>query len=240
MITKTGEQYISGLMNGHDFDWKEITNYDDIGYASPAAVIKNNPNAHKFGDNDSITQYHNRGELTWDDMRDCNPDFGKPGTTQNCAKCSASLELRMRGYGISAGRQTYPSSSDAMSLWFKDAKRVDYTSDDAEDCLKSYGPKTSGTISIQYPNGNGGHAMHWSNTADGHFNIEDGQNGRVFHSVKEMIAEYGADMDRGVSTFRLDNCEPNWDAIEQDSVIRRATRAGKVQNKFSGQIVDTW
>lgn len=239
MTLSTGEKLLSGLIHGHDFDWQEVTNYDD-GYMSPARVIKNNPKAHMFGDDENISKFHKRGELTWDDMRDCNPGFGKPGTTQNCAKCSAALELRLRGYGISAGRQSYPSSDDAQSFWFKGAKRVDYDADFAEDALRSYGKKTSGTLSIRYPNGNGGHAMHWSNTEDGSFNIEDGQNGRVFHSIKEMMKEYGADFGGGVSTFRLDNCEPDWDAMEQDSVIRRANRYSKVKNKFSNKIVDTW
>lgn len=242
MTTSAGEKFVSGLINGHDFDWQEVTRYSDHGdeLLSPARVIKENPDAHKFSSDADISRYHNNGELTWDDMRDCNPGYGKPGTTQNCAKCSAALELRLRGYGISAGRQTYPSSADAQSLWFKDAQRVDYGSDYAEEALRSYGRKTSGTISIKYPNSNGGHAMHWSNDGNGNFTIADGQNGKVFHSVKDMMSTYGADMDAGVSTFRLDNCEPNWDAMEQDSVIRRGVSASKVRNKFSGKVVDTW
>lgn len=241
MTTASGEKYVSGLISGHDFDWQEVTNYSDVGgYRSPASVIKDNPNAHQFGADDPITYAHNKGQITERDLQECNPGFGKPGTTQNCAKCSADLELRMRGYGVSAGRQSYPSSADAMSLWFKDAERVDYESDFAEEALRSYGRKTSGTISIQYPGGNGGHAMHWTNDDDGNFSIQDGQNGRVFSSVRDMMETYGADTSAGVSTFRLDNCEPDWDMLEQDSVIRRASSAGKVRNKFSGKIVDTW
>lgn len=55
-----------------------------------------------------------------------------------------------------------------------------------------------------------------------------------------MMNAYGADRDAGVSTFRLDNCEPNWDALAQDSVIRRSNNASKVRNKFSDRVVDTW
>lgn len=241
MTTAAGEQFVSGLIHGHDFDWQEITNYGDEGGFMPTAeVIKNNPNAHKYGDHDEVTMYHKMGQVSDIDLRECNPGFGADGTTQNCAKCSATLELRMRGYAISAGRQSYPSSNDAASLWFKDAKRIDYDSDVVEDALKSYGNMTSGTISIQYPNGNGGHAMHWTNNINGVFSIQDGQNGRVFHSVRDMMDTYGADPDAKVTTFRLDNCEPDWDMLSQDSVIRRATPAGKVKNKFNGRIVDRW
>ena len=240
MITSTGEKFVSGLINGHDFDWQEVTNYDDIGLSSPSSVIKNNPNAHKFGYDEPISIAHREGQLTEKDMQECNIGFGKPGTTQNCAKCSAALEMRLRGYGISAGRQSYPSSVDSQSLWFKDAKRVDYETDFAEEALKSYGSMTSGTLSIQFPNGNGGHAMHWTNDKYGKFSIQDGQNGRTFSSISEMMDVYGADRSAGVTTFRLDNCEPNWDAFEQDSVIRRASTASKVKNRFSGKVVDTW
>lgn len=241
MTISTGQKYVSGLMHGHDFDWQEVTNYDkNRGYHNPAEIIRDNPDAHTFVSHDPIHAVHNRGELADYDMRTCNPGFGRAGTTQNCAKCSASLELKMRGYDISAGRQTYPSSCDAQSLWFKDAKRVDYNSDIAEEALRSYGPKTSGTISIQYPGGVGGHAMHWTNNIDGVFSIQDGQNGRTFNSLDEMMNAYGADRDAGVSTFRLDNCEPNWDALAQDSVIRRSNNASKVRNKFSDRVVDTW
>lgn len=236
MTTSTGEQYVSGLINGHDFDWQEVSNIGGY-YNSPAKIIQEYPDAYDMYDSDEKNA-HNSGRITDRDLQSCNPGFGQPGTTQNCAKCSATLELRMRGIDIAAGRQTYPSSADAQSLWFKDAERVDYDSDFAEEALRSYGSKTSGTISIQYPGGNGGHAMHWTNDADGIFSIQDGQNGRTFGSVKEMMETYGADFDRGVSTFRLDNCEPNWDMLEQDSVIR--TQRGKVKNKFDGRLVDRW
>ena len=80
--------------------------------------------------------------------------------------------------------------------------------------------------------------MHWTNDANGNFSIEDGQNGRRFSSVKEMMDTYGADTTLGVSTFRLDNCEPDWDMMAQDSVI--TDRSGVVRNKFSGKVVSDW
>lgn len=247
ITTKAGEKFISGLMNGHDFDWQEVNNYGDKevgggGLRNPAELIGMNNNAHRIRD-DGINNWHNNDyQLTWDDISKCNPGFGNPGTTQNCAKCSANLELRMRGFDVSAGRQTYPSSADAQSLWFKDAKRVDYDYNSAQDALTSYGSKTSGTLSIQYPNGAGGHAMHWTNDAKGNFTIEDGQNGKVFNSIESMANTYGADKSSSITTFRLDNCEPNWSAMAQDSVIRvpQSNGSDKVKNKIDGRVVNTW
>ena len=242
MTRPSGEQYVSGLMEGHDFDWQEVTNYSDLGgYYTTASVIKNKPNSHRYVDGDPIYETHDNFQIASYDMKRCNPNFGQPGTTQNCAKCSATLELRMRGdYDISAGRQTYPSSADAMSYWFKDAKRVDYDYDTVEDALRSYGKKTSGTLGYQYATG-GGHSVHWTNDAFGNFQIQDGQNGRTFNSVSELMDAYGGDTTKTLSTFRLDNCEPDWDALESDSVVsKRYGSYSKVRNKWSNRVVDTW
>lgn len=246
-----GEEWVSGLINGHDFDWQEmnsmIVNGTEHVDENVAKSIERNENNFKTSDNfydidnnGNVVRDHSFGQLLQRDLELCNPGFGDAGTVQNCAKCSADLEMRLRGYEVNAGRQSYPSSADAMGYWFKDAQRVDMDTDAAEDGLKSYGPMTSGTINIHYPGGNGGHAMHWTNDKDGNFEIQDGQNGRRFGSVEEMMDTYGADKSEGVSTYRLDNCEPNLDAMEQDSVLRLADDSGFVKNKWSGRAVDTW
>lgn len=231
-MTHDGQSFISGLTDGHDFDWNEISVFDDGTFASAAYDVRDNGSG--FGRKSTVSNSA---------LLNCNPDFGSPGTTQNCAKCSAELELAQRGYSCHAGRQSFPSSVDAMSYWFKGAQRVQYDSTDSvQEGLESYGKNTSGTIGIQYATG-GGHAMHWTVDNDGTFEIQDGQNGKRFNSVKEMADEYGADTSQGFDTFRLDNCEPDWDAMASDSVVRESstlTRQSKVANKFSGKVVDTW
>lgn len=233
-----GSKWVSGLMHGHDFDWREVSLYGDT-YYSPATMIRNDPTSHRFDENSSIALTHSLGMIDDQDLIDTNPGYGQRGTTQNCAKCSSVLELRLRGYNINAGRQSYPSASDAPELWWKGARRVDYAVDDADYSLRSYGRNTSGTLSFRYPNGAGGHAVHWTNDTYGRFEIQDGQNGRRFSSVKEMLDTYGGDTKAHVATYRLDNCEPNWDFIEQDSVIR-TTQNSKVFNVVQKRFVDTW
>ena len=250
MTTNDGKTFVSGLMSGHDFEWHEVHNVakdrgDQPEYQNVADVIKRDPNYSRYKDY-GLDKYAldaiSKGRFTPNQLYDANPDFGSPGTTQNCAKCSAALEVMLRGYDINAGRQTYPSSVDAPSYWFKGAERIDYSSDSADSALRSYGPKTSGMISIQYPTG-GGHAMHWTNDADGNFQIQDGQNRSIFSSVEEMMDAYGADKTKPLSTYRLDNCEIDWDHMSSDSVITKRsgyTSESKVQNKFTSKIVDTW
>lgn len=214
-----GDKYTSGLVNGHDFDWQETFN------GRTAA----NPDILKETDEWMQTNIPDRNVSDWL-VKKINPGYGSPGTTQNCAKCSATLELALHGYTASAGRQSFPSTSDAPEYWWNGAKAVEYDNDSCESSLRSYGPGTSGTISISYPNSNNGHAMHWTNDNNGRFTIEDGQNGRIFSSLSEMTSAYGADTSRGYTTYRLDNCEPNWDHMAQDSVVRISS----TKDEYSG------
>lgn len=247
-----GNEYVSGLIAGHDFDWQEVTNDSKRGLMSVAEITKKNieefgtAGKYTFTKSDPIYERSiNHGKVDDYSMRKCNPEYGNPGTIQNCAKCSATLELASRGFNFMAGRQTYPSSVDSQSYWFKDAERLHMDTDITEESIKSFGKKTSGTISIQYPdNIGGGHAMHWTVDDTGSFEIQDGQNGRRFSSLSSMMKEYGADENKGLDIFRLDNCEPDWEHLASDGVIRDPDGADKaynrVKNKFSGRVVDTW
>lgn len=252
MTTAKGEKYVSGLMHGHDFDWQEMVNSSDYGLTPPAEIARKNYEKYghygkyQFSEDDSIYERSIRhGKIDDYSMRKCNPEYGNRGTTQNCAKCSATLELAGRGMNFMAGRQSYPSSVDAEAHWFKGAKRLHMDTDITEDAIKSFGKKTSGTLSIQYPDSiGGGHAMHWTVDDNGSFEIQDGQNGKRFSSLSSMMKEYGADSTKGLDVFRLDNCEPNWDNLAADSVVRDPDGArasyNKVKNKFSERVVDTW
>ena len=238
-----GKEFVSGLSHGHDFDWMEGYLANDGKYHPASTFHKQYENSwNRDNGNDA------NGFIKSDLLRTFNPGYGlgsdAAGVTQNCAKCSAVLELAYKGYDhFKAGRQTYPSSSDAMEWWFDGAKPVDYDSPwSADKYLASYGPGASGTCSMRYKNGSG-HAMHWHVGNDGSLRIEDGQNGKYFNSLKEANDEYGFD-GGSVHTYRLDDCEPNWDHIGQDSVVRLTSRShpeeAKVFNKWSGKVVDTW
>lgn len=238
MITKFGGKHISGLTNGHDFDWKEVTSVNGSDYRT-AIDYRDQARADWVSQNYRVSPGWVKNGI--------NPDFGKPGTTQNCAKCSSTMELALRGYTFNAGRQTYPSSTDCDEFWWKGAKPVNFTS--AWGCdrtLRGYGKRTSGTIAIAYKNGTG-HKMHWTNDANGQFTIEDGQNGKIFSSVEEMCQAYNADISKNINTYRLDNCEPDWDHMKQDSVVRiydpdkkDKTVQSKVWNAPQNRYVDTW
>ena len=251
IFENSGKEYISGLIHGHDFDWQEVTNSSkhglkpvselaDLNYKETGSYGK-----YQFADSDPIYERSiKHGRVDDYSLQKCNPTFGDPGTVQNCAKCSATLELASRGLNFSAGRQTYPSSVDAESHWFKGAKRLHMDTDITEESIKSFGNKTSGSLSIQYPGNSGGHAMHWTVDDEGSFEIQDGQNGRRFSSLSQMMDTYGADKSKGLDVFRLDNCEPDWEHMASDSVIRDPDGSdkgyNKVLNRFTNKLVDTW
>ncbi len=150
-----GQKINSAMTNGHDVDWHEESSVlindhgtDTIYTGNPAGFI-NTFGSDMFRDSESEAEHIATGQISDDDLYSCNPMYGSPGTVQNCAKCSATLELKMRGFDtFSAGRQTYPSTTDAPSLWFNDAHQIDFDSSNAQEGLESYGPNTSGTISI--------------------------------------------------------------------------------------------
>lgn len=238
--TPNGERYTSALVDRSDFKLQEVSSYSDRpGWTSPAARIAADPRSHQTSDPASVAS-HIAFKFTDRDLKDCNPDFGSSGTTMNCAKCSAALEMRLRGYDISAGRQTYPSSSDAPSLWFKGAQQVVYDYDAAESALRSYGRRTSGTLAYKYPSGGAGHAVHWTVDAYGKFQIQDGQNGRTFDSLASMMDTYGGDKSFGISTYRLDHCEPNLEAMASDSVLRHADDRSRARNRVTGQTLSVY
>ena len=237
MTTTAGEKFVSGLTSGHDFDWMEASlGTDDI--YRPAASYHE-----QFKESDI---YRSGGLIDESYVRSINPGFGEAGTTQNCAKCAAALELMYQGYdGFKAGRQTYPSSSNAPEFWFDGAEEIMYnTPSSADHYLRSYGAGASGTLSMQYPEerGGGGHALHWAIGSYGQLRIEDGQTGECFKSMEEVNGYYGFN-GGSVSTYRLDNCKPNWDHMASDSVVRLLddnSKYNKVFNRHSGRIVDTW
>ena len=258
---KDGKYVPSGLSDERGLLTQEVSKYFESGeYQSPAAAIGLNPDAHKntgdisalddmgyeelFGasikSDPTARQAHGEFRFTDEDFAQCNPGYGAPGTVANCGKCSAAMELRLRGYDVSAGRSNYPSHTNASVVWFKGAKRVDYDGDAPESALTSYGPKSSGILSFDYPGGIRGHMVHWSVDSSGGFHINDGQSGKHYSSLSSMFSDTGGDASRGVSTFRLDNCEPDFAALARDSVIRRTGSAAGVMNTQTGEVRSTW
>ena len=222
----------SALTSEHDKEWKEVYISDRGDIKDPTLMFKKIMEA-----NVAKETLADKGDISDYELDSVNPNYGERGTTQNCTKTSALLELLSRehidkdeSFDIVAGRQTYPSSINAM----------DESVNDVMDKIHSYGSYSSGAIGA-FSN-DFGHMMHWTNK-NGKFEIQDGQISRRFKDIPSMMEYYGFKENYGIDLCRLDDKEPNWDMMREDSVVRIVTRnqnKSKVYNKRTGKVVDTW
>ena len=250
-VINSGRKYLSALVAPIDFDHREVLSVDgdmdDLD--SPALAIKEavTRGFDLWSVNDDDAAAHRDGRLSDNDLAVINEGYGASGTKNNCGMTVLAAQMRMRGFDISAGRNLNGQDTEWPEFWFKDARRVDYGADFAEEGLRSYGPNTSGSIDIRYPGG-GGHVMSWTNDSNGNFEIQDTQANRRFDSVDSMVSAYGADVSKNLCTYRLDNLEPNYDNIASDGALRvRDDTLGyededytKIQNRFTGRLYENW
>lgn len=150
-----------------------------------------------------------------------NPNYGDPGTTNNCTFCSSALELAGQGYAVCARRALGGVSADSFERWFDGAKtKVSDTWDEMSKELDAMPEGASGVLQGYYGSGlgdnKGGHSVHWSKKY-GQLWVEDGQINKT-HTLSDTKDFYGFG-EGGCCFTRLDGCKPNWDAIAEDGVI---------------------
>lgn len=154
------------------------------------------------------------------DVKLANPRHGKQaGKINNCTLCTATMELRNRGYDVIARSKGSGNVAQIFSKWFKGAEikeagsarqpgesRKDWANRSYDNLCKEIekqGVGASGYVGITYTKGNSGHAMWYKVGNDGNVTFYDGQNGK-----------YGIDTDKTFAIAdpgkhhyaRLDNC----------------------------------
>ena len=168
-----------------------------------------------------------------------NPGYGEPGTTNNCPFVGATMEIASRGYNVVARRSLGGTSVGAFSLWFKgaDTQKCD-TWDEMSSDLKNMDDGASGVMQGYYGSGLGsgcgGHTLHWRKE-NGKIIVADGQSHKEmdFDKVQDSYG-FGSN---GCFFTRLDNCEPNWDALAADGVLGVNNSARKIVSKNSADTV---
>ena len=205
-------------LNKLDHQWQEVINASDLeGPINVAAQILKNENFLK-----RVSQ-----NVTFDQIRhDVNMDWGAPGTTNNCKKCTAAQELRRRGYDVSAGRSFDGGNVAATSYWFNNA--VQYKERNLESfsdrLTKVFGNNGRGEVTFTYPSG-GGHSVYAYRDQYG-YTVSDGQCDRKFtgnswrEAMRKVEEYYGLSGEGTYTCTRLDTATPNWKNLEQDSVLR--------------------
>lgn len=250
----------SGLTSYHDQQWDEVYYDDYTGITSFAGrkaqkaydEMMDRYNSDIEEDPSNFDWYLKQNEnRLYDNVRNgmINPGYGEPGTTNNCTKAAVLCELVKRGLsGFSAGRQSEGSAVDAEDYWFDGAKTESKSYDDAGDFFDTLQPGSSGTLDVF---GDGyGHTLHYMCTKDNYIRISDGQNGQVFDSDARFKSEgrgksvldsyFNAHQefssDYALNITDLDGCEPNWDHIAEDGVIR----GNRLRNETTRKVVSRW
>lgn len=150
-----------------------------------------------------------------------NPNFGEPGTTNNCPFVGAAMEIASRGYAVVGRRSLGGASAGCFTKWFKGAQNehCDSFEEMKQDILMD-GDGSSGVLQGYYGkglgSGQGGHTLHWRNEK-GRIIVADGQNHTEW-DFDEIVSQYGFNPGECIRT-RLDNCEPDWERLGNDGVI---------------------
>lgn len=235
----------------HDSNWYEVEERGypngDTGYFSPAEVIKE---FLKEGTNPYPSRFRNGWEqhpVIDDELKDVNPDHGKPGTENNCCMCAAAVEAKQRGFDVRAGRcEDGCLFETSVKEWFCGAKLNKCDTGSFEETVVkmhySNGHLSNGSGIFDIDNCFGGkHALHYTVYND-KLVIEDGQTGKYYEGMddflnKESYAVNGSE----VRVARIDTCEFNFNNMADDGVLRSGENTvSKVRAKASGRVVDTW
>ena len=116
----------------------------------------------------------------------CNPNYAKGDKTyrRNCGYCSATYEMRRRGYDVIANPKDTMYVSDWKKL-FKDCtpiplkrSRIDVLLADIDEQLPKLGNGARGSIYVSWKNSELGHFFSWE-VRDGQVMFIDGQNGNM-------------------------------------------------------------
>lgn len=195
-----------------------------------------NPYPKNYKDNETLR--FAGGNLSIKDLARSNPYFKKKdGYADNCTKCAATLEMRARGYDVSAGRSYEGVDSNCYSYWFDGANREVANTNDVNSILHDFGPGARGAIDFRNKGG-GGHEIFWCIDDDGKLTYLDGQNGNGLTEktlnaeyqgtdilTKMLMEQYGFDGSKPAGIVRLDNAKPNLEAMAEDSVFTDSFRS---------------
>lgn len=204
-----------------DYQWKEVINASDL------EDSKHNVAYYLDKDPDRTTWKFKNGPPAMDKLAaNVNKHFGEVGTTNNCKKCTMTMELQRRGYAVEAGRSFNGGNTAATTYWFDGVTQYKERGVDAiaDRLSKTFGNNGTGELTFSYPGG-GGHSVYAYVDQKG-YHIADGQchENITGSSWKETLSKaadrYGFDKDGGFSSTRLDTGTPNFKHMDQDSVIR--------------------
>jgi hypothetical protein len=163
-----------------------------------------------------------------EDARSVNPDFHNfnSNTKNNCMLCTATYDMRRRGYDVTANLAGKGYTYSALKEWYPDAKIVDIAGSNQNAAKTAFiGDKTliqntksaiekqpngaRGNLMVQWATFQGGHSMAYE-VIDGKMHIFDGQTGKHYTNPDKILKQC-----REVSFARLDDIEPDYNKIKE-------------------------
>lgn len=203
-----------------DIDWDQI---DDNEFSYLNDLLKPGGN-------------YNRVEEDHNIEKDClaNPNRGNINYKNNCTHCVVAYELRRRGYdviatGIKPG-DTLPRTGYARTFIENDGSYMKKHTFKAQRKETLYNEIIEELSKI--PNGRfifrclwspfSGHVFSFE-MENGEFNFIESQSNysKTGEEAKEFLKYYIYDsMPSSWEMYRVDTCEPNWDLIEKETVVK--------------------
>ena len=159
----------------------------------------------------------NNTDTLEDDMYNVNPGWNNKdnGSQMNCPECSIAMDLRRRGYEVTAKEDIDGENANTLQNMYKGGQMIvcgaDYegqtTTEAFYETIKNEPEGSSGMMIMQWNDG-GGHVVHYE-IENGEPIIYDGQ-------ARERIpaSEY-TDLSWASGYMRTDNLEPNWDVVKE-------------------------
>lgn len=191
-------------------------------------------------------------------VKTTNPKFNDGyGWQNNCPACSAALTMKKMGYSdliTASPLADGASSTHGISQWFNGATTEEVGSiENLGSTIASYGKGAFGAIGgSRYATDSegasvriGGHSMGFTYLENGKIQVECGQSGKIYGSLKEAAEDQGFAMDRGFTVTRLDNTTPNMVNMAADGVLSTRTKDGYASSSISvitdaNKVVDDW
>lgn len=181
----------------------------------------------KNGEIDKKTGLYKKKEEMNDkqDLSKVNPEFKSFNTNSknNCMLCTATFDLRKRGFDVTANKASIGYNYDDVKKWYPKAKLEQHSStnekgrysnktmrENVKSSLAKQGPGARGNLMVMWANSYGGHSMVYTVGKNGKITILDGQTGKIYKNPDKILKRCNS-----ATTARLDNVEPDWKKIKE-------------------------
>ena len=159
----------------------------------------------------------NNTDTLEDDMYNTNPGWNNKdnGSQMNCPECTITMDLRRRGYEVTAKEDVNGENFNTLQNMYKGGQMImcepDYegqtTTEAFYETIKNEPEGSSGMITLQWTDG-GGHVAHYE--------IENGE--PIIYDGQARVRIPASDYTNVAWTsgyMRTDNLEPNWDVVKE-------------------------